>query len=59
MNTINAELYSQTFQILKISVLHTLLAKWLCYTGCLSVVCSIYKITATWNEPQKKNIIVI
>lgn len=56
INTINAELCNQSFQILKTSVLHTLLAKTLCYTGRLSEMGSVYN---TWNEPQEKVVTVV
>lgn len=56
INTINAELCNHSFQILKSSVLHTLLAKTPCYTGCLSEMGSVYN---TWNEPQEKVITVV
>lgn len=56
INTINAELCNQSFQNLKTSVLHTLLAKRLCYTRYLSEMGSVYN---TWNEPQEEVITVI
>lgn len=56
INTINAEFYDQSFQILKASVLHTLRAKTPCYTGHLSDMGSVGN---TWNAPQKKVITIV